>query len=384
MDCFSEYPGVEEGIERRLQFPRINWLTIDKFQQLIDDNETEIHPFISNKSNKLLDTMQTRTFVGKSIPKVPAPEQQEGTTLSYEYIELIGSVYYSGGWKLRVTHNGNAYDIEQNYLILYIKNADSFYWSSNKKMNDSNRSFVFTNSVASRFALRAAVDRIDCKYNFIGRSIEEDPEAAKRPKFYSNGWYYFDESIPQVFGKVNNSYKLMFAPLKNLEVGVDQFETLCLKASPASLKTLCRSAVRSYTNYSQQKIKSINSQERKLLPESLIHFLKYPAYLAVGEYMLKNEKLVREDDQFELAFDQRTGDLVCRAIGHQANDQLETLQSTIARNIDLIWLHRFQAVFSNQIDSIVNTIHSVNNEQPANRYRFCIEWEMANYSITNL
>lgn len=107
-----------------------------------------------------------------------------------------------------------------------------------------------------------------------GRTIEETADSPKRPKYYSNGWYHFDEPITQVFGKINKSYRLMFAPLKDLEIGFDQYETLCLKASPANLKTLCRSAIRSYANYSQINIKSINNLERQLLPEALINYLK--------------------------------------------------------------------------------------------------------------
>ena len=54
---------------------------------------------------------------------------------------------------------------------------------------------------------------------------------------------------------MSKAYKLMYAPIQNLEVGFDQFETLCLKPSPAPLKALCRTVVRTYANYSQQKYK---------------------------------------------------------------------------------------------------------------------------------
>ena len=111
--------------------------------------------------------------------------------------------------------------------------------------------------------------------------------------------------------------------------------------------------------------------------------------MAVGEYMLTNEKLVQENDQFELAFDQSSGHLVCRSLTDHNNEsptsmnesEKDHLQSIIARNIDIIWLHRFQAVFSNQINSIVNTIYSMNN---LSSYKFCVEWESANYQIKTL
>ena len=101
--------------------------------------------------------------------------------------------------------------------------------------------------------------------------------------------------------------------------------------------------------------------------------------MAVGEYMLNNEKLVHENDMYELAFDQKTGHLVCRSLDCKTADKKVSLDSIIAHNIDLIWLHPSgQTVFSNQINSIVNTIYSVNNLRS---YKFCIEWDKANYHI---
>lgn len=45
----------------------------------------------------------------------------------------------------------------------------------------------------------------------------------------------------------------------------------------------------------------INSVGGELkIPGDLINYLKYPAYLRVGDYMLKGEKIVREDQKYEL------------------------------------------------------------------------------------
>lgn len=157
-------------------------------------------------------------------------------------------------------------------------------------------SFTVNYKEIPRYALRVCVDKVDNRYSYIGRTfMEEDSTESseprpKRPKFMANSWCQIDDKIPQIFGKVNKNYKLLFAPFKNLELGFDEFETLCLKASPATLSILCRSAIRSYVNYSQKNIKSINTLERKLLPETLVNFLKYPEHLKTGEFMLQDEK----------------------------------------------------------------------------------------------
>ena len=207
---------------------------------------------------------------------------------------------------------------------------------------------------------------------------EEDPvePKPKRPKFYSNGWCHFDEKIPRVFGKVNKNYKLLFAPFKNLEIGFDEFETLCLKASPASLSILCRSAIRSYVNYSQKNIKSINTSERKLIPDSLVNFLKYPSHLNVGEYMLQDEKLVQKDDQYELAIDKQSGNLVFRSLTDQPKKSF-----VIARNIDNIWLHRFHTIYYNHTNSTTYAAHSLYNKISA--YKFFIEWDGSSFRQPN-
>lgn len=377
MDHYSEYPGVEEGIERRLEFPKINWLIKSKFEKLQTHNSITIHPFITNKHAKSSKTK--KIFVGKSIPDNQTAINRLGN-LPHTCYELIGSVFYSTEretWTLRVTHNGNTFDMEENFLVLYIKDPQSFYWTSNVK--DQINSFIFNNSDTAKYALRAAVDMSDCKYNLIGRTIEEKVDSAKRPKYYSNGWYHFDEPIAQTFGKINKSYRLMFAPLESLELGFDQYETLCLKASPAGLKTLCRSAIRSYANYSQMNIKSLNNLERQLLPDTLVNYLKYPAYLNVGEYMLQNEKLVHEDDEYEFAFDTSTGHFICRSLNNTSViENTDSLKAIIARNTDQIWLHRFQAVFTNQINSVVNSVHSNKN---LDNYKFGIDWKAKRYKI---
>jgi hypothetical protein len=157
MNSYSEYPGVEDGVDRRLTFPKINWLTKSKFiDLLLERKRDEIHPFVLNKHTK--DEQARYIYVGKSIPDIPIGPINQVGMFPFNFYELIGNVYYStddSKWKLRVTHNGQTHDIEHNFLVLFIPNRDSFFWSCD--------TFI------AKYALRAAVDISDSKYNLIGK-----------------------------------------------------------------------------------------------------------------------------------------------------------------------------------------------------------------------
>lgn len=379
MDCFSEIPGVEEGVNRSLVFSAINWLTKKKFEQLIDKN-IELHPCINDNA-----PIDKKEYIGKTIPKLPPDSDLEIDNYPYEDFEIIGTVFKpnpkANNWKLKISHEGYVYELADNFLVLSIEDKDSYFWCSNKEENhNEEHSFVVNNKDIPRYALRAAVDKTDCKYSYIGRTFVEDSSnenesKPKRPKFYSNVWCSFSENMPQMFGKVSKNYKLLFAPFKNLEIGFDHFETLCLKASPASLKTLCRSSCRKYLNYSQKNIKSLYSI--KWLPQVLVDWLKYPSSLKVGDFMLKDEKLVREDDKYELLIEKETGDLLIKCL-----DEGKERSFVIARNIDSIWLHRFHTVFYNHSNSTTFTAHSLYNNISA--YKFFIDWDVQNSQIKQL
>lgn len=169
MQSYSEYPGVEEGVDRRLEFPKIHWFSKSKFCEIISNEEylNQFYPFIENKFAK--NAKARKTFVGKSIPSNPNRINYFGS-MPFDSYELIGTVYYSiehAMWKLKVTHNGLSYDVENNFLVLFIRDPNSFFWSSNVKGDF--RKFVFNDSTTAKYALRGAVDETDCKYNYIGK-----------------------------------------------------------------------------------------------------------------------------------------------------------------------------------------------------------------------
>jgi hypothetical protein len=408
-------------------FPKINWLTKAKFEQALDDLKQKkatriIQPYLLNiaddtaqhKNFLKLHEVDKRIYIGKTIPKSGNiltnhnHNQQEGNhqnqILPFENTETIGNVYKSdektagGKWCMKVTHNGYVFEVTDEFLVLCIDDPDSFYWSSNVDAATNNSTnqgsgaemmhyFQFNIKEIPMFALRASVDKERCEYNYIGRTVEDEASRCKRPKFFSNGWYHIGDQVPQMFGKVKKSYKLLFAPTKTMELGFDQFETLCLKASPASLQELCRSAIRSNLNYSQKKIKSLKA--RRLVPKSLVNFLKYPSFLTVGEYLLKTEKLVSDDDRIEISLDRTTGNLIIKR--HLLDEHINTsnsdnnsdvceceesnfsTQKVIAYNVDAVWLHRFHTVFYDNKNSQVKPIHLIYDNLV--NYKFSFDFE---------
>ena len=378
---YTENGCVNKGFDRKLSFPKIKWLTKTRFEKIIKINQNiQIHPCL----NEHVERIDKRIFIGKTIPRQPPPFAVNSIAaianlpghLTFINSENIGNVLYENGiWKLRITFRGQALDLEEDFVVLNIPDFNSFYWSSNVENSNLDLSdFTFNNKDVPNNALKAAVDQIDSRYAYIGRTIERKSDfdvrfSAKRPKYYSNGWCLIDdEKEGQAFGRIDQAYRLMFAPFKNIEIGHDRFETLCLRASPASLKMLCRSAIRSYVNYSQKNIKKLQN----VIPETLVNYLKYSNHLKVGEMLLKDEKLVHDNDEYELVFDRQNGDLVCKRLDDD-NNELKILK-IIAKNVDLIAVHRFYAVFFNKEKNFCHFQHLIYDI--ILEYKLFFEWDV--------
>lgn len=77
-------------------------------------------------------------------------------------------------WVLRITHNGHTRDIDEDFLVLHIEDPDSYFWSPSYESNMFNGYVVtFQRATVPEFAYRAAFDRINNKYNYIGRVMTE-------------------------------------------------------------------------------------------------------------------------------------------------------------------------------------------------------------------
>jgi len=263
---YREFPMVEGIIDRRFVYTDIKWLNKKKFEEKLSDKlqmstysasvESSIHPYIINTFSDNIGSKpklqspyddSNKIFIGKTIPKSPlnnslvnySTSSNEIDT-SYEYFEIVGSVYKANGsWRLRITHNEQVYEIENDFLVLCIDDPDSYYWDSNIDHTANQSFYMFTTDHREipKFAYRAAIDMQEGTYTYIGRTIAEACENGndefklkfKRPKFYANAWLHFNYNIPQTFGKIKLRNKMLFAPVQNLNLGFDQFKLYVLK-----------------------------------------------------------------------------------------------------------------------------------------------------------
>ena len=201
---FTETPSVEGGVDRRIVFPKIKWLTKPKFEQLIDDiknrnTEQILEPFINNTINHqykyLKHDVDKRVYIGKTIPKSTKNLLSDSIVFPFESSEVIGNVYKTdeklgSRWMMKVTHNGYVFDIDDNFLILSIDDAASYFWSSNVDLVDEETPpiyFQFNIKEIPKYALRASVDKDRCEYNYVGRTLDNEVQNCRRPKFFSNG-----------------------------------------------------------------------------------------------------------------------------------------------------------------------------------------------------
>jgi hypothetical protein len=382
---YAEAPSIQYA-DRRLVFPTIKWLSKAKFEQLMKTNAT-IYPYISsidghgetndddeNEPFPSLSMSNDRIYVGKSIQThlaegVPFnPTFRNENAFSLEIIGCVRKSDSSGQWQLVVPHSSTTFTIKNDFLVLSIEDTRSFQWRRTSK------------SEIPKYALRGCIDRLTNEYFYVGRTRPQDENNDENgPNYYRYGqsWVRFRERVPSLFGKVHVSHACMYAPYDNLELSFKHYDVLCLRPSPASLKQLCRCTLRELFQHSNEKIASINGS----LPLNLVEFLKYPAFLSVGEYLVKGEKLVRDDGRFEMVIEPNddlyirpcvlSSSLTARQSASEQFD-LETQQvkRLIHPRIDSIWLHRFHLVLYRK-DGRLYVLHNFFNSSPP-EYRFFI------------
>lgn len=335
---------VEEiGFDRRIIFPQVKWMTLDKFKQTLETN-TPINPCLID-ANKLLNK-----YVGKSMPKLANNDSNEIVEVS----ESIGTVEYDlnrQAWKLQALINGRVTDLTRDFLVLNIPDSNLIEWKTDLK--------------SFNYAYRAAFNHKSVKSEFVGKS-KTNTDLKDQLIFYSNSWIYIDSIAKPEFGKINDTNNLLFTFWKEIEIGHDQFEVLCLKPSPASLKTLCQLKIRQAIDHNQSRIKLL-----KNIPESLISFLSYPSILKNGQILLKNERLIDKNGKYELCINQ-ANNLVHRCLNETNNNE-----KIIATDLTSIVFNRFQCVYFNQDSSAVHLLQLTNN----NGYHF--ECENGNFKFTH-
>ena len=164
---YAEFPGVEEGVDRKLVFTEVKWLRKVKFEKMINDSiangkDCDMYPCLNQESR-----VEYRQFIGKTIPKMPPVSENSNNNnndennnnmitnhSSHEYLEVIGSVYLprnSNKWKLIITHDNQVFEIDDDFLVLYINDPNSFFWNSNiEEQSNSEYTFRFNNKNTPR------------------------------------------------------------------------------------------------------------------------------------------------------------------------------------------------------------------------------------------
>jgi hypothetical protein len=360
---FKESPSISEA-NRKAVFPVINWLSKTKFEGYLKlessyPTEYKIYPYLNSFDDLTNEgSIENRIFVGKSMPQ----SLDEGKDLRwYDYtqstpmtLEIIGSVMknLNGEWELRVPHGSSVKIYKKDFLTLCISDPDSFNWVRSK------------NGLIPRYALRGANDVNSREYFYIGRTIQD---VHVKGQHYSESWSDFNEMTPKLFGKIHVGHKLLYVPHNSLELAFSEYEALCLKPSPAPLKILARLKIRNMLDNSNKNITLIN-KNHKILPDALLKFLLYPAFLGVGEYLLKGEKIT--DDKNEILIE-NNGDLVCKPVFDENDDC--NVKRIIWQDVHSVWLHRFQLVFVLS-NNRFHVAHSFSSKSPD--YKFSIDYSV--------
>lgn len=178
---YCENPVVEGGFDRKLTFPQIKWLSKARFEEFLSSN-CQVCPCLNDEPGVEINK---RIYVGKLVPKRPPDFTDEQNSVgnlllsNYHYLELIGNVIRKEElidnkrvytWVLRITYHGHAYEIDDDFLVLHIEDPNTYFWSSNMDFNHLNGELIyFPKKDLPTYAIRAAFDRIDQKYNYIGR-----------------------------------------------------------------------------------------------------------------------------------------------------------------------------------------------------------------------
>jgi hypothetical protein len=311
----KELPIVD-GIGRNLSFQYIEWVKKETFETLLSTN-IDIFPNIKNSKNENI-------FIGKYIPRQQYPQNSQlNNDLTQIRSETIGQIEkdINGLWKLVVLHDYGIYEIKSDFLVLSIHNPDSYTWIETEL------------DKIPKYALKAAIDEQLLEFVYIGCTVIN----------YLNGYYYYDgwnevtsyENTENSIGRFRINDKALHVVKNGLEVKYSTFKIFCLKPTPSTLKELCRISIRNYTKNTNVNIRVLNHY----IPSILINYLKYPSCLNVGDYLLKGEKLISDDDKYELYID-HDNYLVCK--NSITNSRLILYNHSF---VDSIWLQKLQTIF---------------------------------------
>ena len=276
---YREAPNVK-NIQRQYFFPEISWLDVEYFKEI--ENINTLIPFL------IASDGVTKMFVGKTVPDYS--DWRNPMTI----YEVIGTVVrdLNGNYCLRVPYDSRVFEVREKFLILSLKDDDSFEWK-----NDANE-------YIPNYALKGSLHNTTSEIFYIGRSLPNETSAIR---CHNHNWSKCNEPVTSI-GTIDSTHGCLYAPIDDSVVCLLVYEVLCLKPSPASLKVLCRLVVRGKIGHN---VNIMRQTFENKLPNSIIQYLEYPSKLRYGEYLLKGEKLVSSCGSFEL-FINNTNEMICK------------------------------------------------------------------------
>lgn len=183
--------------------------------------------------------------------------------------DQIGQVKKSS-FKLEICHMNKVYELE-SFVLLNFRNSSCFKWcylETNKE-----------NIQIPRNALRLGYDTINQSVIYAGRTCTMKNSS--------------------LVGRVTGLNYQLIVPVKSTATNFSQFEILCLKPSPESLKHLCRNKIRHLMAYENSSIKKL----KFYLEPSLIGYVKFRNTLRSGATLKRNESLVSKNGKFKLSIE---------------------------------------------------------------------------------
>lgn len=251
MDCLFNIKDAETN----LSFSEIKWLNTNV--DFDDDDEIEPNEILYDESSK----SKERVFLAKY--------ENNG-------IEVFGTRSIDNVTRL-------------NYSILKL-NKNSFYW---QKIGSSPHLFP-------KYAFRAAYDMLYKNFTFIAR-LRKDNNLCKFGLIV-NICDYMPAIVFQIFDKVTRNCSTKLLNLNSLS-DINNYEILCLKSSPASLKNLCVNRILSLESkyYETNRIFTnlFHTRLEETLPKVVCDTF-WPYRLNPNENLKKLNKLRSQNSMFEL------------------------------------------------------------------------------------
>jgi hypothetical protein len=201
------------------------------------------------------------TFIGKARIKLIS---------SGKITEKIGQAKKSTQ-KLEMCHMNKVFEFDK-FLILNFDNLKNSYW------HEMNLAYQSIYRIPLN-ALRLGYDTVSHSVLYAGRSL-----TIKNCK---------------LIGYISGNENQFLVAHKNQQIILSDFEILCLKSCPVSLKEASRKAIREFLNHKNSNI----SKLKYYLDSTLIKYVKYSNCLRYGSELRPIEYLLSKNEHYKLSLE---------------------------------------------------------------------------------